>query len=762
MTEPSAGGGPLFPPGGAPVATPASPNGTPAAGPDANGGQAAGDAGAPDGSAAGTPPEQAEDYAVGSGNAAAEATSRHGQGSLRNEYLREAERLTIEGDAVGRDKNIFLIGGKQKARLRLLSNRQMEPIRGAFVVPDGLDEIHSAFAKSRTIILRGPAGCGKQSLATYMLIALSRGSVFHLDSAVDLARLAEWIETDLKGQDRIEQGAGFLLNQPAGFGGLYASVLQGLDDVLERADARLVLTIGSDVPVPDQDLFDYIVDFSWVPKYSEIVNSHLGLRLTREPADRLLTQPDVPPAIARQLENCGSCKLAADLAEFIAYEFELLAGGEIFDVQKIDSWSSQRGKEDFDIWFAGLGDTRSRSFAIALAVLNGLPYDLVARAARALYRRFEQPAYVVMASAGEVRPEELRPFRTSLREWLHRLQARTREIEVRGRYGHSPAVAVEYRHPDYADKVIQRAWSDYAVQNVLLAWLRGLAEDESDQVRIFAGIALGRLAKASFDTLCSSVLGPWAASEHGAHRDAVAYALRIVATEDRLQGNVDQLISAWYANRGKPFAQATAARCYGVAYGPLESAAAFEALYRLTAVDDIRVATAIGDSIADLFVAGTDDFARAALPRLATAVAEHGRSGAIQLIFLILADGLLARSRDTAVEGAPAAWPMLLYLMTRLAEVRPAIVTLWQYVLNEALFHSEAEQVMARWAGAAERSPAVREAFLRLARAIARDERALMILERYCALWVSTDNLSPLPVVSAELRAVLTAIRETR
>ena len=142
----------------------------------------------------------------------------------------------------------------------------------------------------------------------------------------------------------------------------------------------------------------------------------------------------------------------------------------------------------------------------------------------------------------------------------------------------------------------------------------GPAEDASEQVRIFAGIALGRLAIRSFDTLSFSVLAPWATSKRRVHREAVAYALRIVASDHRLRENVRQLISAWYASRGDPFAQAAAARSYGVAYCLFDPAAAFEALYRLTAVDDIRVATAIGDSIADLLVAGTDDFVSSSSP----------------------------------------------------------------------------------------------------------------------------------------------------
>jgi len=37
-----------------------------------------------------------------------------------------------------------------------------------------------------------------------------------------------------------------------------------------------------------------------------------------------------------------------------------------------------------------------------------------------------------------------------------------------------------------------------------------------------------------------------------------------------------------------------------------------------------------------------------------------------------------------------------------------------------------------------------------------------MILDRYCALWVSADNLRPLPTVSSELQTVLTTDREAR
>ena len=147
---------------------------------------------------------------------------------------------------------------------------------------------------------------------------------------------------------------------------------------------------------------------------------------------------DVQDVITRQLEDGATCQLAADLAEAIAAEWDTSDDEHEFDIKRIESWKSQRGAEDFDIWFADLGDTRTRSFAIALAVLNGLPYDAVAKGARELYRRFDKPPYLLMASADDVQPERLRPFRTSRREWLHKLQAQIRETKIHGPYGHSP------------------------------------------------------------------------------------------------------------------------------------------------------------------------------------------------------------------------------------------------------------------------------------------------------------------------------------
>lgn len=713
------------------------------------------------GSADGGEP-QPEDHGVGSGNAASEATSRPGQGSLRNEYLREAERLEITDGAAGRDRNFFLISGDQRVRLRRLPGRQIDLVTDTFVPPAGFADVRVGFAKNRAVILRGPVGCGKQATAIRLLRDFSQGPLFQLDSSADLAQLAHLMETDSKGRDRVEPGAGFLLNQPANFANLYGSVLQTLEEVLDLADARLVLTIDSGASVPDQDLFDYIVPIVAAPSYHSIVERYVRYRLSDHDAELLLARTDLQQFMAVQLETCTSCKWAADFADAIAAESDASDDEEGLDLDNLIAWGEERGAEKFDTWFARLGDTRTRSFAVALAVLNGLPYDAVAQAARMLYRAFDRPPYMVMASADDVQPEGLRPFRVSRREWLQKLSARIAESETQGMYGHSVTEIVEYRNPDYALKVIRWAWSDYEAQDALLTWLGHLADDPSDQVRIFAGLALGRLARWSFDFLCYNLLGPWAHGRASGRREAVAYALRVVAADPRLRANVRALVSGWHASEGRPFAQATAARAWGVAYGPIDRAEAFEQLDRLCAVGDIRVATAIGDSVADLFDGGTDDFVALVLSRLARSIYDPERTGTVQLIFLILADGLIDREPGTA-DRDPVPWPFLLRLMTRLPQARESIVALWRYVINEPLFHEEAEQVMTRWAATAEGHAPVLEFLLRLARQLAfGDERSRKILLRYCALWIEPGNLSPLPKASAALQTVLTADMEAR
>ena len=97
------------------------------------------------------------------------------------------------------------------------------------------------------------------------------------------------------------------------------------------------------------------------------------------------------------------------------------------------------------------------------------------------------------------------------------------------------------------------------------------------------------------------------------------------------------MVTGWYANRDAPNQQATAARAHGMAYRHADPVEAFEALNRLTVINNTRVAIAVGDSLADLLADGSNEIAGHVLAGLAESARDRERSPAVQLAFLILA-----------------------------------------------------------------------------------------------------------------------------
>ena len=715
-------------------------------------------------------PDQPHTYAVGSGPAASDATSRSGQGSTRHQFLREADRLLVEGDVVARGvKNVINLPGARRRRPREISPDDLELLRNAYVCPPGFASIQSSYSRARqTVILRGPEGCGKLATAVRLLLDEGAGHIFRLDDSIRMSEVPTAIETDLKGRERIEENAGFILNQPADFANLRSSLLQQLEEPLRAAGARLIITVAATALGSDNDLLDYAVDQSSRPDPQDIVARHLRHFLGASRTESELARPEIGKLIAGILTPDSSGKDAADLADAIVDELYQAPDTQNIDTGRIRSRLSRRSSEGFEIWFATLGDTWSTTFAIALAVLNGLPYEVVVRGAKALYGAYDAEPGVMMAAAGDALPETRRPFRTSRRALLYRLHAQITRVESAGPYGLSVADTVEYQDPRYPLSVMRHAWSNYQIQDALLQWLAELADDGMELVRVFAGRALGVLAALSFDYLTSRVLVPWAASDQPGRGAAVAYALRFVAADHRLRQAVRRLVSGWYADRDHPALQATAARAYGLALGAYDPIAAVEALDRLSVVDDIRVAVSIGDAVVDLLAETSDDLtapeadnlAVFALRKLREALGHPDRTAMAQLVFLILADGLYTRVRKDA-RSPFVAWPYLLRLGQRLPSARTALVELWRYVLNDARFPGESQQVLAWWAGAAENDSEMREALLRLVRALVRGhERTRVIVSRYTTGWASPENLSPIPVVGQALLTVLEAERE--
>ncbi|MFC4608992.1 hypothetical protein ACFO9E_14375 [Streptomyces maoxianensis] len=695
----------------------------------------------------GTPPGEQPDGAAaqpeapqsGPGAESFEATGRMGQGSLRHGHLQNAV-ANVEGDIVGGDKYVLLLGGTKK-RLRTLSPLIEERVRFAYHPPLCFSVASEALRKQNLLILRGAHGYGKSALAVRLLMgACQGGPVYHLDSDVDFASLAEQLES---GSGGIERGVGFLLDHPADIGNLDREGFEKVQGALSRAGAWMVLTVAS-TEVSDSELLGGVLDVSEEPDQHAVVRAHVRWRLGERAAGRLLARPDVYDLLAELLAGEPACRQAAELAAALCEEYE---SGEL-SAERLRERRARTEAEDFEIWAESLPDLAARSLALALAVLNGLPQEYVARAARALRDRLEDDAPYIRAAGADGRlPQPRNLFAVPRRRQLTLLRARA----VPKSQG-EPGEVLEYKDPDYPRMVIKHAWTQYEIQDELLDWLGQLVMDPSEEVRVYAAAGLGVLAADSFGYVSGRILNRWAYSDSAYRRAAVAYALSVGCRDDWVREQAAAMVETWLGDRSRPLGQATAARVHGlgaVTDRPVEE------IGRLAVVGNVTVAVAVGCSLADLLA---DDFelTAAVLNMLHEQAADYRARPTALLSFLILAAQLVIDTEERSVGGQVPDRPALLYLAHRRPELQEPFIRLWRAALNQAFFDDEAEQVMRNWAALAERDPELREMFRLMIGAIAYgDERSGRILRRCADEWTHPDNLAPLPLAASTVHAQL-------
>ncbi|MDX2541763.1 hypothetical protein ACOT81_33415 [Streptomyces sp. WI04-05B] len=729
-------------PAGAPGASGGTPGdgGTPPAGGDGQGG-AQGDGGAQPGDTGGGDN-------VGAGSRARGATNRTGQGSLRAGTLREAW-THIGGDRVQGDKIVVQVrAGERDVVMRALSATTVETVRHAFQPPPRWDDVLADAWQRRSVVLRGPGGAGKTAAGVRLLIAAQVKTWYLLDSVAELSRL-----TDLR---QLGSGAGLLLDRPPDLDGLSGSLLQGLEELLRLADARLVLIAGPEAEL-GRGASEYVRRIDRPGTLNTVLEAHLAHLLGELEAERALAAAGVGDLAAELLDDHAACRDAARLAEVLAHEHR--AGA--IDTDHVRTRMDRAGGESPEEWFEGLGDTVLRTQAVALAVLGGLPQEDVALAATLLLEWFRSERGILTPSVDQG-PVPLRhdPFAQSRRLLAEKLRARTVAAVTRGALGRLPCTVAEYRDPAYPPRIIRHVWSEYRIQRELIGWLAELVDSPTQQVRSFAGTALGLIATEAFEYVANQVFAGWAMDEDNGwqRREAIGYALKVCARDPALRGGVRALVDGWYLSDVWQY-QAAAARAYGLCLGGADLTAAVAALTRLGTVDNIQVAIAIGDSFADLL---EEDLAAHALVVL-RAVAEMAHTAESRacghLVFLILADTLL--SEDPATPGiAPRSCPTLLRLAAKDpsgGELRRLLGYLWAEVIGGELFGEEAASVLQKWAAQAENDPLLLDDLVRILvdDVAARSPRAGRLLERQVTHWNERDNFRPLPRSAAVLGTAL-------
>ncbi|MFB7915272.1 hypothetical protein [Streptomyces sp. NPDC056061] len=692
--------------------------------------------GAQDGGDAGS---RGEPPRSGPGAESFEATSRMGQGSLRHDRVRNAF-ANVEGDVVGGDKYVLLLGGAQR-RLRAISPLLDERVRYAYQEHPGMPAAREALADRHLLILRGAPGHGKTAMAVRLLQGMDTTAKYHLDSDVDFASLVDLLE---RGGDSIERGAAFLLDQPSAIGGLRGEVYEKVQGALALAGAWLVMTVSS-TEITDSELLTAVVDVTEAPDQHGIVSSHLRWRLGDAVRDRLLADDDIASLLDELLDGDPACKQAADLAAAIVEEWE---SGRL-DSEGIKKRRARQADEDFDIWVESLREPAVRSLAIALAVLNGLPQEYIATAARALRERLEDDdrPHVLMPGPDGEPPRAKDPFGVPRRTQLTRLRAR--DI---GKEDGEPGRALEYKDSSYPRRIVRHAWVQYEIQSELLDWLSDLVVNPAEEVRVYAAAALGVIGAESYTYLCDQVFHPWAQSQSPLRRDAVAYALHIASQDPWIKERADMLVEGWFADRTRPFVQATAARVHGMGQ---DTESAVAALARLAVVDRAAVAVAVGRSLTDLLAQDTDSTGLV-LHTLHERSADHRRRPTALISFLIIAAQVVVGRDGPEADSTMEQWPALLHLAHRREELRAPFIALWRESLNQAEFAEEAQQVLRNWAAAAERDPALRSMLQLMVGAIAYgDPRTGRILRRCASDWIDPEELAPLPLTAAVVHAQL-------
>ena len=176
-----------------------------------------------------------------------------------------------------------------------LTKEILVEVRETVVLPPGLKELNAS-----VVILRGPAGSGKSTIAVWSLARL--GKVFRLGPGTHLRKLAA---------DGLTQSAGYLLNDLTTdmAASLTCFDLERLDTEFSKLGGRLVITVRPDIVFTDSEITRYAIDLDIRPDIRDVFTKHLRWRLRTERStliDELLGRPDVQQLIDVEAHSKGT------------------------------------------------------------------------------------------------------------------------------------------------------------------------------------------------------------------------------------------------------------------------------------------------------------------------------------------------------------------------------------------------------------------------------------------------------------------------
>jgi hypothetical protein len=622
-------------------------------------------------------------------------------GSRTSGVIIVGDGMTFNGGVIGGDSSGGVQSGQSGPVLTEITGRVIADLAQVYVEPGGYAELGRPLVRHRVLLLGTRPRWGNTATAIRLLAGY--GPVKELRFTGRVAELPV---------DSLPRDSGFIL-EAADARALAALRLQDLEELDQRLAAigsRLVVITDSD-RVAEHGTRPVWRAVSSPPGAYDLALSHLDHRLSsREQAVELLEQAGVAAELKDTAPGAYDVhrlvELASDLAEAAAGHCTLQEAKERYE---------DRADRAVEEWFDDEVTTPAdRALVLALAVLNGLPYDAVSRAAGLL----ESP----LAELENAKPGPPKPRRLRLKAARARLATETRQT----RYGAATLEVASFIDDAYPARILRHYWHEHDYgRELMMSWLGDVAEDVEVLVNTRAATAVGYLATFAFDIVRRQVIGPWAISGRDNERELAVAALALPAREPDTAGRTVKLVSDWASRNGE--ARLAAARALGSSVGSVLHDGPDAAMARLAKGAGGDCAIALGESITELLAEADEDRSRELLGMLDAWSQEtrNGRQAAGVLGFLEVAWTL------RVYDDNEVSWPALLWLAAEDEAAAQIIARLWSNALIAPDADDGVRVVLRTWAQSAEHHPEQRPAFVRLFTAVPRTPRQADLLRRH-------------------------------
>lgn len=568
-----------------------------------------------------------------------------------------------------------------------ISADAIRSVTATFVPPESYAVLRERLRSQWIVLLRGPAGSGRTATALHLLGSECAEGVDKLSPDTSLRNPS--------GTLTLDDDHGYLLES------LEVDQAASLNDYtlglwqrqLESSRARMIVLVDAGTAMREHELAHYLVDTAQLPDGRALVASHfqVQLKVSGKPGQKLDDYPEFGELVD---EVVGVTPRAHDLADFGRGLSQIVLGQR--DIEDLRQSYTRTAESGFREWFDGLGDNEQRAFAIALAVFDSMPLQVVSEAATALAKAIQ--AAEIPDRRARVR-DVFAVRRLSLVERVHaEITTSVEDSDL----GSLTVEVVRYRDRRRPRRVLEHVWREYPeAHQVVRKWLCDLGSSADRQVRTRAGVAVGLLSLSEFDHVRRHVLERWADAKHDWERQAVIGALRLPMMQPHLQPLINRMLTGWL--RGKT---ATGRRIAAVAVlGTLpivEPARALKLLRKAADIDDDAMIIALADSITNLSL-DLDRLGLVLEALLSWTLARSIRVRAVGLNCVLQLCSFL----EAEVEGSAEPWPGLLRVAE--GEHRTAVVELIARAIEAPFFMPETYEVIRRWVNIAQRDEAQRE-----------------------------------------------------